>query len=50
MFVHVYDKYWNVKHDDVLKGIGLATGGLDMDWNGNLYCAVRMPRILDGKQ
>ncbi len=48
-YVHVYDQHGQVKHQDVLKGIGLMTGGIDADLQGNIYAVVRANRILDGK-
>jgi sugar lactone lactonase YvrE len=49
LFVHVYDRHGKLKHEDVIAGGGEFTGGLDMDWHGNLYANIRHHRILDGK-
>lgn len=49
-FVHIFDRFGKLKHEDTLKGGGIFTGGLEMDFPGNLYAAIRQPRVLDGKQ
>ena len=49
LFVHVYDQYGKLKHEDIIAGGGEFTGGLDMDWQGNAYGNIRSYRILDGK-
>jgi hypothetical protein len=49
LFVHVYDEHGELKHEDILKGIGLITGGLSMDWQGNVYAQVRSERLLGSK-
>ncbi len=48
-FVHVFDAHGMLKHEDTLKGGGLFTGGLDMDFQGHIYSVIRKSRILDGK-
>ncbi|PCJ58658.1 MAG: hypothetical protein COA79_12700 [Planctomycetota bacterium] len=49
LFVHVYDKYGNLKQEDIIKGGGVFNGGLQMDLKGNVYAVIRQTRILDGK-
>ncbi|PCJ58614.1 MAG: hypothetical protein COA79_12710 [Planctomycetota bacterium] len=49
LYVHVYDTYGNLKQEDVVKGGGTFTGGLQMDMQGNVYAVIRKNRILDGK-
>lgn len=50
VYVHIFDKYGTIKHKDVLKGVGLLTGGIDTDLEGNIYAVVRAGRILDGRR
>jgi hypothetical protein len=45
--INVFNIYGEMVHEDVLAGIGAVTGGLDMDWQNNIYAAVPAARSLD---
>jgi DNA-binding beta-propeller fold protein YncE len=45
--VNVFNIYGELVHADVLAGIESVTGGLDMDWQNNIYAAETGARMLD---
>jgi DNA-binding beta-propeller fold protein YncE len=45
--VNVFNIYGELVHEDALAGIEIVTGGLDMDWQGNIYAAETGARLLD---
>ncbi len=46
---NLFDRTGTLKHKNLLAGLPGTRGGLDMDWQGNLYAAVQNPRLLDGR-
>lgn len=50
IYVHIFDRHGKIKHEDVLPGAGILTGGLTIDGKGNIYAAIRKARIVGGKR